>query len=73
MNTAHMSIQAAEFSEYTTTLLTEEGVGSFGLCMHSLQHSHVHILQRYGDTARSAKASLTINIFSSSFMALQVS
>jgi len=39
MNAAHVSIQAAQFSEHTTALLTEERLGSLGLCMHSLQHS----------------------------------
>lgn len=43
MNAAHMSIQAAQFSEHATTLLTGERLASFDLCMHSLQHSHAHI------------------------------
>jgi len=39
MNAAHVSIQAAQFSEHATALLTEERLSSLGLCMHSLQHS----------------------------------
>jgi len=55
MNAAHVSIKAAQFSEHTTALLTKEGVGSFGLCMHSLQHSHLHISPHYNDTAGCAQ------------------
>jgi len=37
MNAAHMSIQAAKFSEYTTALFTEERFSTSCLCVHSLQ------------------------------------
>jgi len=51
MNAAHMSIQTAQLSEHATTLLTEKGVSSFSLRMHSLQHSYAHVLQYHDDTA----------------------
>ena len=40
MNATHVSVEAAQFSEHTATLLTEMGLDTFRLCMHSLQQSH---------------------------------
>jgi len=37
MNAAHMSIQAAKFSEHTTALFTVERFSTSCLCVHSLQ------------------------------------
>jgi len=46
MNAAHVSIEAAQFTKYTTALFTEERLSSFSLRVHPLEQPNHIILTR---------------------------